>query len=83
MDYKTLKTKLEFIIEVQLDYHLPYELQVTSQGLLLTAEIIPAVLLDTLVEFAVLNSLPYMVMVMKPILWGKASVGFLMHTMEG
>lgn len=82
MDYKTLKRKLEFVIEVQLDYHMPYELQITSQGLLLTAEIIPAVLLDALVEFAVLNSLPYMVMVMKPILWGKASVGFLMHTME-
>ena len=79
MDYETLKRKLEFIIEVQLDYHLPYKLQVTSDGLLLTAEMIPAVLLDALVEFAVLNSLPYMVMLMKPILWGKASVGFLMH----
>lgn len=78
-----MKTELEYIIEVKLDYHMPYELQVTSQGLLLSAEIIPAVLLDALVEFAVLNSLPYMVMVMKPVLWGKASVGFLMHTMEG
>lgn len=83
MDYETLKRKLEFIIEVQLDYHLHYELQVTSDGLLLTAEMIPAILLDALVEFAVLNSLTYMVMLMKQILWGKASVGFLIHTMEG
>lgn len=83
MDYNTLKRKLEYIIEVELDYHLPYELKVTSEGLLFTAEIIPAVLLDNLITFAVLNCMPYMVMLMKPILWGKASVGFLMHTMEG